>query len=191
MENVLPEQPAEKNGSGYTSAAPPGAGGPLPDAGIARLRPSGWWRRVGASLIDALIIAVLAGVLLWALIEGLSASLDDDVSWGVGVIFAVLVCTACAFVAAVGYAVWMSAHTNGRTLGRMAWGIRVARADGAPLGLGRAFLREAVLKWGLFYGLGGLLTLGILPLVDVLWPLWDEQNRALHDLLARTRVVRD
>ena len=87
------------------------------------------------------------------------------------------------------YAVLLSARTNGRTLGRMACGIRVARVDGAPMDFKRAFLREAVLKWGLFYGIGAL-TLGILTLIDVLWPLWDEQNRALHDLLARTRVVR-
>jgi uncharacterized RDD family membrane protein YckC len=191
MENVLPEQPAGKNVSGYTSAPPPGAGGPPPDPGVSQLRLSGWWPRAGAALIDGLIIGVLAGILLTALIAGLSASLDDDVGWAVGVIFAVLVCAACAFVAAVVYAVLMSAGTNGRTLGRMAFGIRVARAGGAPMNLKRAFLREAVLKWGLFYGLGGLLTLGILPLVDVLWPLWEEQNRALHDLLARTHVVRD
>ena len=190
MENVLPEQPAEKNVVGYTSAPPPGAGGPGPDAGVPRLRLAGWWSRVGATLIDGLIIGVLAAVLLWALIAGLSAGLDDDVGWFIGVFLAVLVCAVCAFVAAVGYAVVVSARTNGRTLGRIAFGIRVTRTDGEHMDFKRAFLREAVLKWGLFYGLGGLLTLGILPLVDVLWPLWDEQNRALHDFLARTHVVR-
>jgi len=25
----------------------------------------------------------------------------------------------------------------------------------------------------------------------VLWPLWDEENRALHDLIVDTRVVKD
>ena len=46
---------------GYTSPAPPGAGGPQPM--VARslgAQPvlSGWWRRVGAQAIDGLIIAV-------------------------------------------------------------------------------------------------------------------------------------
>ena len=181
---------AEGNVSSYTSTRPPGAGGPLPDAGDSRLRPAGWWRRAGSTVVDGLVIALLAAALLIALIAGLSASLDDSVSWGIGVFLAVLVCAACAFVAAAVYAAWMTARTNGRTLGRMALGIRVTRVDGAPMTFKRAFVREAVIKWGLFYGLGGLLTLGILPLVDVLWPLWDEQNRALHDLLARTLVVR-
>jgi uncharacterized RDD family membrane protein YckC len=193
MENVLPQHGGgitSDGSTGYTSAPPPGAGGPPPDAGVTRLRLAGWWRRVGAAVIDGLVIGVLAGVLLAALIAGLSASLDDAVGRAVGVFLAGLVCAACAFVAAVLYAVWMSARTNGRTVGRMATGIRAARVNGAPMTFKHAFVREAVIKWGLFYGLGGLLTLGLLPLVDVLWPLWDEQNRALHDLLARTRVIR-
>jgi hypothetical protein len=53
------------------------------------------------------------------------------------------------------------------------------------MGVKRALLREVAIKWGLT-----LLTLGLFAIVDVLWPLWDEQNRALHDLLARTRVIR-
>jgi len=30
----------------------------------------------------------------------------------------------------------------------------------------------------------------LVELVDGLWPLWDAQNRAIHDMLAATRVVR-
>jgi uncharacterized RDD family membrane protein YckC len=26
--------------------------------------------------------------------------------------------------------------------------------------------------------------------IDYLWPLWDRENRAVHDFAARTRVVR-
>ena len=35
------------------------------------------------------------------------------------------------------------------------------------------------------------LTAGLASLADVLWPLWDEENRALHDLIVDTRVVKD
>jgi uncharacterized RDD family membrane protein YckC len=32
---------------------------------------------------------------------------------------------------------------------------------------------------------------GIGPyLADYLWPLWDDQNRAVHDMIAETRVIR-
>jgi hypothetical protein len=34
------------------------------------------------------------------------------------------------------------------------------------------------------------MTIGIAQLVDVLWPLWDEENRALHDFIVNTRTVR-
>jgi uncharacterized RDD family membrane protein YckC len=183
MENVLPEQPAEKNLLGYTSPPPPGAGGPVPDAGVTRLRLAGWWRRAGAAVIDGLVVG-LPAVALLALILG---SVGDGF-WSV--VAAVLLWLACSLLIAILYAPLLMARTDGRTLGRMAFGIRVVRVDGASMGFKRAFLREAVLKWGLFYGIGAL-TFLIVPLIDVLWPLWDEQNRALHDLLARTHVVRD
>src|SRR4051794_7200931 len=67
-----PPPPAERqeglwSGSpGYTSPAPPGAGGPPPAFMGAPGRPvlSGWWRRVGAQLIDGVIIAVGALIVL-------------------------------------------------------------------------------------------------------------------------------
>jgi uncharacterized RDD family membrane protein YckC len=31
---------------------------------------------------------------------------------------------------------------------------------------------------------------GLYPLLDKLWPLWDEKRQALHDKVARTNVVR-
>ena len=52
---------------------------------------------------------------------------------------------------------------------------------------GFAVLREVVIK-GLLFGIVGSITGGIAPLLDVLWPLWDEENRALHDFVVDTRV---
>ena len=45
----------------------------------------------------------------------------------------------------------MMAKTNGQTLGRMAIGIRVVRANGKPMDFGCAMLREVVVK-GLLFG---------------------------------------
>ena len=33
-------------------------------------------------------------------------------------------------------------------------------------------------------------ALWLVSLLDDLWPLWDRENRAIHDMLAGTRVVR-
>jgi uncharacterized RDD family membrane protein YckC len=81
------------------------------------------------------------------------------------------------------------ARTNGQTLGRKATDIRVIRTDGRPITFGFAMLREVVVKTLLFGVVGGM-TVGIAQLVDVLWPLWDEENRALHDFIVNTRTVR-
>jgi uncharacterized RDD family membrane protein YckC len=72
----------------------------------------------------------------------------------------------------------------------MATGIRVVRANGQPITFGFAMLREVAVK-ALLFGLAGSLTFGLANLADVLWPLWDDENRALHDFLVDTRTVRD
>ena len=65
-----PERPSDglwAGTPGYTTPAPPGAGGPQPSVpmGVGD-RPvlSGWWRRVGAQLIDGAIIFVGALIIL-------------------------------------------------------------------------------------------------------------------------------
>jgi uncharacterized RDD family membrane protein YckC len=77
---------------------------------------------------------------------------------------------------------------RGQTLGKQIVGIRVVRDNGQPLGFGYAFLREFVVRWLLLGFIGGFLF--IVPLLDDLWPLWDETNRALHDMVVSTHVVR-
>jgi uncharacterized RDD family membrane protein YckC len=83
------------------------------------------------------------------------------------------------------------AKTNGKTLGRMAVGNRVVRANGQPMTLGWAMLREVAVKWLLFNAVGGSITFGLAGLIDVLWPLWDDENRALHDFIVDTRTIKD
>jgi hypothetical protein len=50
-------------------------------------------------------------------------------------------------------------------------------------------VREVVLK-ALVFGALGSATFSLAYLLDVLWPLWDEQKRALHDFPVNTRTVR-
>jgi len=88
------------------------------------------------------------------------------------------------------YAPVLMARTNGKTLGRMAVGIRVVRASGERVTFGYAMLREVAVKV-LLFGFAGSLTFGIVNLADALWPLWDEENRALHDFVVNSRVVKD
>lgn len=81
--------------------------------------------------------------------------------------------------------------TNGQTVGKMLTGCRVIRSSGEPIGFWWAVLREVAIK-GVAIGLFGNGITGGFPfvtLLDGLWPLWDEQSRALHDMVADTRVI--
>jgi len=80
----------------------------------------------------------------------------------------------------------MMARTNGKTLGRMATGIRVVRANGQPITFRFAVVREVLVKVLLF-----ALLPGVAHLIDALWPLGDEENRAIHDFIVSTRTIRD
>jgi uncharacterized RDD family membrane protein YckC len=72
---------------------------------------------------------------------------------------------------------------DGRTWGKQAADIRVVRKDGSPVGAGGAFGRE-------WLKLIFALTV-VLWVIDVLWPLWHPENKALHDLATGTRVIID
>jgi uncharacterized RDD family membrane protein YckC len=197
-----PERPQESGGlwsggaPGYTSPAPPGAGGERPASAVpAGLhgRPvlSGWWRRVGAQVVDGVIVAAGAALLLVAITAPFSIGFfaSDEVGV-VAIVVGLVLALLCIAVVALLYAPALMARTNGKTLGRMATGIRVIRTNGEPITFGFAMLREVAVKT-LLVGIASSLTGGIAYLVDVLWPLWDEENRALHDFVVNTRTIRD
>ncbi len=176
--------------AGYTSPAPPGAGGPRPSvaAGPAG-RPvlASWGRRALAQVVDAVIIGVGALILV-LLLTALGFSADSDSGLVAYILFALVSVLAFTVVAFL-YAPLMMARTNGQTVGRQLTGIRVIRADGQPMTFGYAMLREVAVK-ALLVGVASSFTFGIAWLLDVLWPLWDEENRALHDFVVNTRTIR-
>jgi len=129
--------------SGYTSAPPPGAGGIAvapSDAPIAgRWELSGWWRRVWAQVIDGIVIGLIALVfflIIGAIVGG--GFLVGDTTGYIAAVLGFLAWGICILVAALLYAPLMMAKTNGKTLGRMALGIRVVRANGQAITFGYA-----------------------------------------------------
>ena len=198
-----PEPPTARHpgpavpGYGPDSPVPPGAGGPArttagrPPAQTGQYVLSGWWRRVGAAVIDGLIITVgaVAITAVFAAVFSVGFLADDTVGI-VSVIVGLILAVVAFSIMALLYAPLLMSRTNGRTLGRMATGIRVIRANGHPMTFGFAMLREVAVK-ALLFGIVSSLTFGLASLLDVLWPLWDEENRALHDLLVDTRVIID
>jgi uncharacterized RDD family membrane protein YckC len=192
-----PERPRHESGlPGYSSPPPPGVLGGPPAAGHApapatgRYALAGWWSRAGAAVIDGIIIGVGA-VLIMALfgsVFSIGFFASDEAGIAAVIVGLMLSFLAIAIVALL-YAPLMMSRTDGRTLGRMAMGIRVVRAGGGPMTFGVAMIREVVVK-ALLVGFIASWTFGLAWLVDVLWPLWDDENRALHDFVVNTRVVR-
>jgi len=196
-----PRPPAGPEAPGYTGPVPPGAGGagagaspvaPSAPPGAGRWVLAGWWHRVLAAVVDLLVIG--AGAV--AIVAGFGAlfSVGFFASREVGivtVIVGVLLGVVAFVIVGLIYAPAIMVATNGKTLGKMAAGIRVVRVNGQPMDWGTAALREVVLKI-LAPGIANSITAGV-PLAsaaDLLWPLWDDENRALHDFPVSTRVIR-
>ena len=188
-----PEAPPAGPGGAPQAApgpeAPPGTPGAVPPGGwqqpvagqpqawVGR-ELSGWWRRVGAYLLDAIFTSIVSWVGV-GLIYGGSEAL------GVVLVLAGIV------VAFLYFPITMmrEGENNGQSFGKQILGIRVIRDSGESVSFGWALLRQFVVIYLLFSVVGGFLF-GIPWLIDVLWPLWDSQNRALHDMIVSSHVVR-
>ena len=181
----------------------PSYGGPVPPGGWQQpiARPQGWgpgqplasWgSRVGAAAIDWLVLLIPAVILFIVVVAGaIGISGDGDASAGAviaaSVLFAILISLVWLLYAPV-LMMREGAH-NGQTWGKQLVGIRVVRDNGQRMSFGWAALREVVVK-GLAVGIASSIIPLIPWLLDVLWPLWDDQNRALHDMAVQTHVVR-
>jgi uncharacterized RDD family membrane protein YckC len=144
-----------------------------------------WGSRVGATLLDWLILLIPVTLLIVLVVV---VALSSDVG---GIVTAIL-SSLLYLVAVLVYAPLLmgrqGAH-NGQTWGKQIVGIRVVRDSGQQVDIGFAFLREFVVK-GLLFGFVGSFFFSIPTLIDYLWPLWDDQNRCLHDMVVSTHVVR-
>jgi uncharacterized RDD family membrane protein YckC len=199
-----PEQPVPPPPpTGPQSPAAPTYGGPVPPGGWqtqavqqphqwAQAPLASWGSRLGAHLIDLLVLLV-PGLILFIVLVGGAAGVsgaDDDVSVG-AVIGALILYFIVMAVVVLLYAPLLMARDgprNGQTWGKQLLNIRVVRDSGEPFGFGSAAMREVVLKF-----LAVNIASSIIPFIpwflNYFWPLWDDQNRALHDMAVSTHVI--
>lgn len=129
--------------------------------------------RAVAALIDFAVIALvyLIGVLLWALTL---SDMDEAFSAAVLIIFMV--------VAVVGYPTVFETATRGKTLGKMALGLRVVSEDGSP-----ERFRQA-----LFRALAGYIELWLLTGGPaVICSLLSPKGKRIGDIFAGTVVINE
>lgn len=136
------------------------------------VRPASVGVRVLGGLVDALALLVGAGLLLVAL-DPVLASLNEAQATTVAVVM----------VAAVTVVVptLVETVTRGRSLGKLATGVRIVRDDGGPVRFRHALVRSLV-------GLGELwFTAGSVAIVTA---ILNRRGKRLGDLLAGTYAVR-
>ncbi|MCX4775754.1 RDD family protein [Streptomyces sp. NBC_01264] len=162
---VPPQQPY----GAYPPAGMPGGMPPVPGAGMPPL--AHWGLRVGATLLDGLIIAGP----MYALGFIDLAMADDSSSAGPGVFFLI------GWLYALGMGIFQlyKEGSTGQSIGKKVVGISVRReADGNVLGFGMAFVRK----------LAHFLD-GIACYIGYLWPLWDEKKQTFADKVCSTVVI--
>lgn len=136
------------------------------------VRPASVGVRVLGGLVDALALLVGAGLLLVAL-DPVLAGLNEAQTTTVTV---VLVAAVTVVVPTL-----VETFTRGRSLGKLATGVRVVRDDGGPVRFRHALVRALA-------GLGELwFTLGSVAIVSA---ILNRRGKRLGDLLAGTYAVR-
>jgi uncharacterized RDD family membrane protein YckC len=171
-----------------SQAAPPGggpAGTPGRDAGLAT-----WGIRVGGYVIDAVIFLVVTVVLVVLLRHTHALELHLMARRGArrrNISALPFLLSGALWVV---YGTFLIGSARGQTVGMMAVGVRAVRAEGGQaLGYGRA-LGRAVVE-GVFRLLELLfILLGVIWLLDMLFPLWDARRQTLHDKIAGSVVLR-
>jgi uncharacterized RDD family membrane protein YckC len=130
---------------------------------------------VGLRFVSGLLDLVLQGVVLVVglVLVGLVAT--DDATYGVGGVVVV------AFALVVGPAI-LETLTLGRTVGKLAMGLRTVRDDAGPISFHHAFVRHLV----------GVVEIWVLSGVPALVSsLVSSRGKRIGDLVAGTYVVRD
>lgn len=125
----------------------------------------GFWRRLGASLLDGLIIGVPLAIIAYLMTGETQGNL-----------FTNLISTL--------YTLLVPVFWYGYTIGKKIMKIRIAKVDGEPVGIGTMLLRVIVGMW-LIYGI----TFGIGAIVSAIMVGVRQDKRAIHDLVAGTYVT--
>ncbi|MDN4602202.1 RDD family protein [Paenibacillus sp. F6_3S_P_1C] len=132
------------------------------------LREAGFWIRLGANFLDALIVSLPLAIIVGVL----TGNYDND--------------EPLAKLISGLYSILLPVFWYGRTIGKRICGIRIRKYDThEPPGIGTMLMRVVVA--GLVYAI----TFGIGFIISVFMVAIREDKRALHDFIAGTEVVWD
>jgi uncharacterized RDD family membrane protein YckC len=133
---------------------------------------AGFWIRVGAKLLDGVVLLVVFGAPLIAFAIAGSGSKEFGLVQVLQLLFQLLY-----MAGNVGYQIFFVGK-YGATLGKMACGLRVVTAEGGKVSYGRATGRA----------FAEILS-GMICYIGYLMVGFDDQKRGLHDHICNTRVI--
>jgi uncharacterized RDD family membrane protein YckC len=166
--------------------APPSA--PVRDlpSGDSQFELAGRGTRLGAAIIDGLIVGCVVYVPLFIGMQG-----PMPVTTNTFEVYEAMLSSRGAPIAGLGFLVWAAitwylVHRNGQTMGKKLLGIRVVRTDGSRASVARIFwLRNVIMTLISIIPIAGTLA----ALINVLL-IFRESRQCLHDQIAGTIVVK-
>jgi uncharacterized RDD family membrane protein YckC len=195
--------PPPPQGSGYPPPPPPGGDYQPPQAATSYPPPSAagpalpkdaytpWLTRVIAWIIDYLPVSIIMGI-GYGLLLGTreTACVTDTSEYDLGEYCATGASTlgqvsllGIAPLLSLAYVIWNLGYrqgTTGSSIGKSIMKFKVlSEKTGQPMGFGMSFVREVVY-------LVAYIACGILWLIAVLFPLWDEKRQTLADKVFNT-----
>ena len=149
-------------------------------SGVFQVDVASRWSRLGAVLLDELIVTTIVIILVLAGVIKSTSFLSDKASFPQVVLFVILYLAVYAVV---------NGHmlaTRGQSIGKRIFKIRIVNVDGSQTPVSRL----------LFLRLGLPLMICAVPYVGSVFGLLDSiyilnpQRQCLHDVIANTRVIR-
>ena len=136
-------------------------------------QPAGFWIRVLAAIIDSVVCNLVVFIMGFAM--GMVLNITNNYMGQPAQLLLMLM----GIVVTIFYYVFFTGYC-GQTPGKMTLSIKVVHKDGGAVGYGQAFVRETICKTisSLVFCIGYLMV------------AFRNDKRALHDLLAATRVIK-
>lgn len=139
------------------------------NASVPSMEYAGFWRRLGANIIDGFFILMFNWSIVFSLGFGnISRGINkNELSSIIG------------FLIGVGYVIFFWATQNGQTLGKRAMAVRIVKESGEPVDFATAIIRYI-----------GYIISSIVLLLGFIWVIFDPKKQGWHDKIAKTYVIK-
>lgn len=137
---------------------------------------AGFWIRVGATIIDSIIIGIVNFIISFSIVFiGLRSASPDDPS---GAFMYLAISSLLNMIIYIAYETYLTGKW-GATVGKMACGLKVVTAEGEKITYLRSFARYFA-----------KIVSSLILLIGYIIAAFDDEKRGLHDRICNTRVIR-